>query len=57
MASGLLLTDGFLNLHGWQWLFLLEGLPTICLGIWVSHKALAPRPLQFKCYEIATTQC
>lgn len=37
VASGLLLTDGFLHLRGWQWLFLLEGLPTVCLGVWVSR--------------------
>ncbi|KAK9915973.1 hypothetical protein WJX75_006795 [Coccomyxa subellipsoidea] len=47
VASGLLLTDGFLNLHGWQWLFLLEGLPTICLGIWI-WLTLAPGPLGAK---------
>ena len=27
LASLILGTDGVLNLHGWQWLFLLEGLP------------------------------
>ena len=26
-------TDGAMGLHGWQWLFLLEGLPSIVLGI------------------------
>ena len=36
IASGLLLTDGMGGLKGWQWLFLLEGLPTILLGVWVS---------------------
>jgi MFS family permease len=25
--------DGFGGLHGWQWLFLLEGLPTIVVGV------------------------
>jgi MFS family permease len=25
--------DGFAGLHGWQWLFLLEGLPTIVVGV------------------------
>jgi MFS family permease len=31
--SGWLLTfEGLLGLHGWQWLFLLEGLPAILLG-------------------------
>lgn len=26
-------TDGAMGLHGWQWLFLLEGIPSIILGI------------------------
>ncbi len=35
-ASGYILgTEGFLHLHGWQWLFLLEGIPSILLGIGV----------------------
>lgn len=33
-ASGWLLgLDGIGTLHGWQWLFLLEGLPTIMVGV------------------------
>jgi sugar phosphate permease len=32
--SGWLLTfDGLFGLHGWQWLFVLEGLPAVLLGI------------------------
>jgi ACS family tartrate transporter-like MFS transporter len=32
--SGALLTfDGLAGLHGWQWLFIMEGLPAILLGI------------------------
>lgn len=27
--------DGFLGLQGWKWMFLLEGLPTVFLGIFV----------------------
>jgi D-galactonate transporter len=26
--------DGSAGLHGWQWLFLLEGLPSVLIGIW-----------------------
>ena len=34
LLSGWLLgLDGLAGLHGWQWLFLLEGLPTVALGI------------------------
>ena len=32
IASGLLKLEGVAGLHGWQWLFLLEGLPTIAMG-------------------------
>ncbi|WP_369310027.1 4-hydroxyphenylacetate permease [Providencia rettgeri] len=34
LASGYILgMDGILNLKGWQWLFLLEGFPSVILGI------------------------
>jgi MFS family permease len=33
MGGALLQLDGLAGLHGWQWLFLLEGLPTIALGV------------------------
>jgi MFS family permease len=34
--GGLLLKlDGALGLHGWQWLFIIEGLPTILIGLLV----------------------
>lgn len=34
MVSGYILSmDGMLNLHGWQWLFLLEGFPSVILGV------------------------
>jgi MFS family permease len=33
LAAGLLQLDGLVGLKGWQWLFLLEGLPTIALGV------------------------
>ena len=41
--SGLLLElDGWLGLHGWQWLFLVEGLPACVLGvmalIWLTDR-------------------
>jgi ACS family tartrate transporter-like MFS transporter len=33
-VSGLILgTDGFLGLHGWQWLFVLEALPALVLSV------------------------
>lgn len=34
LASGYILNlDGILNLKGWQWLFLLEGFPSVILGV------------------------
>ena len=33
LAAGLLMLDGLGGLHGWQWLFLLEGVPAVALGI------------------------
>jgi MFS family permease len=33
VSAGLLLADGTLGLHGWQWVFAAEGLPTALLGI------------------------
>jgi MFS family permease len=42
--SGLLLyLDGVLGLHGWQWLFLLEGLPSIILAV-VIWQLLTDKP-------------
>ena len=33
VSALLLQMEGVLGMHGWQWLFLLEGLPTVLLGI------------------------
>jgi MFS transporter, ACS family, tartrate transporter len=42
--SGLLLElDGMLGLKGWQWLFIIEGIPAVILGI-VVLRVLADRP-------------
>ena len=35
--------DGTLGLHGWQWLFLVEGLPAVVLGV-LSLEVLTDRP-------------
>lgn len=43
-VSALLLEmDGLLGLRGWQWLFILEGLPTVVLGI-TCLRVLTDRP-------------
>src|SRR5262249_3076526 len=33
LSSVILGMDGFLGLHGWQWLFLVEALPALVLGV------------------------
>jgi MFS family permease len=43
LSGGLLELDGFLGLDGWQWLFLVEGIPAIALG-YVTLRFLDERP-------------
>jgi MFS transporter, ACS family, tartrate transporter len=43
ISGALLDMDGIAHLHGWQWLFLAEGAPTVLLGI-VSWFFLTDRP-------------
>lgn len=33
ISTALLGFDGMLGLHGWQWLFIIEGIPTVLVGI------------------------
>lgn len=34
----LLMLDGFGGLHGWQWMFIVQGLPASLVGLWVLFK-------------------
>jgi MFS transporter, ACS family, tartrate transporter len=43
LSGGLLELDGFLSLDGWQWLFLVEGIPAVVLGF-VTLRFLDERP-------------
>ncbi|HZB06482.1 MAG TPA: MFS transporter [Thermoleophilaceae bacterium] len=43
LSGGLLELDGFLGLDGWQWLFLVEGIPAVVLGL-VTLRYLDERP-------------
>ena len=45
LSTSLLYMDGILGLKGWQWLFLLEGLPSVFLGV-VTFFYLTDRPEQ-----------
>lgn len=33
LSTSLLSLDGLAGLHGWQWLFIIEGIPTVLMGI------------------------
>ena len=48
VSAGMLTMDGVAGLHGWQWLFLLQGLPCVLLGALVF--ALLPA-------DAATARC
>jgi ACS family tartrate transporter-like MFS transporter len=43
LSEALLTLDGALGLKGWQWLFLVEGLPSVALGM-LSLRVLTDRP-------------
>lgn len=43
LGAGLMQLNGAATLHGWQWMFLLEGIPTILMGI-VLYFKLPERP-------------
>ena len=45
VSEALLKLDGWLGLHGWQWLFLIEGLPAVVLGV-LALRVLTDRPEQ-----------
>ncbi|KAK4208242.1 putative transporter [Rhypophila decipiens] len=47
LAYGLLRLRGYHGLEGWRWLFLLEGILTLIIGIW-SVFAMVPSPTQTK---------
>jgi ACS family tartrate transporter-like MFS transporter len=42
VAGALMKLDGLASLHGWQWLFLAEGIPPIILGIAILTANLLP---------------
>jgi MFS transporter, ACS family, tartrate transporter len=45
VSEAVLGLDGVMGLHGWQWLFVLEGLPAVVMG-WLSLRMLTDRPEQ-----------
>jgi ACS family tartrate transporter-like MFS transporter len=55
VSEAILNLNGRLGLHGWQWLFLLEGLPAVLLGV-LALKVLTDRPEQAGWLEPAERQ-
>ena len=47
LSGAILLMDGMLGLQGWQWLFLLEGLPSVALGI-IAYRVFDDSPANAK---------
>jgi ACS family tartrate transporter-like MFS transporter len=45
LSESLLKLDGWMGLEGWQWLFVLEGLPAVILGV-LTLQVLTDRPEQ-----------
>jgi ACS family tartrate transporter-like MFS transporter len=43
VSGALMQMNGLLGLHGWQWLFLVEGIPALVLGL-VTFRFLTDRP-------------
>jgi MFS family permease len=43
LSGALLELDGVLGLDGWRWLFVMEGLPAVAVGVWLL-RALPDRP-------------
>jgi ACS family tartrate transporter-like MFS transporter len=42
LAGGIMRMEGIAGLHGWQWLFILEGIPAVGLGIAILFTGLLP---------------
>jgi ACS family tartrate transporter-like MFS transporter len=43
LSEAILKLNGWMGLHGWQWLFLLEGFPAVILGV-LALRVLTDRP-------------
>lgn len=44
LGGALLELDGLLGWHGWQWLFVIEGLPAVALPMWCGGNCRTARP-------------
>ena len=52
--SGLLALDGVGNLKGWQWLFIVEGLPTVLMGVYtLCRLAETPATVRVPCCTLS----
>jgi ACS family 4-hydroxyphenylacetate permease-like MFS transporter len=56
LGGFILQLNGTWGLHGWQWLFLIEGMPAIVFGIWMYfHLADKPKDAKFLSAEEKST--
>lgn len=55
LSGALMQMDGVGGLHGWQWMFLIEGLPTVLLAFYV-WKVLPDRPTKAKWLDPQTAR-
>ena len=56
LNAGLLQMEGVGRLHGWQWLFLVEGLLTVLMGVYLAM-ALASNPSKVITAAIKLAMC
>jgi MFS family permease len=56
ISNRLLALNGVLGLHGWQWLFLIEGLPAVVLGF-VALRALTDYPSEARWLTDSDREC
>ena len=54
ISAAMLQTDGWMGLHGWQWMFILESIPAVMMGI-ACLFVLPDRPA--KARWLSTPQC
>ena len=57
LAAALLLLDGKLGLHGWQWLFICEGIPTVIFAVFLKAGDTINASMQMYSWNSVTNVC